>query len=105
MGETKIGEMRVSYGTLSVMKGTYLTEDGLTAIWLDREDGERVAVLSVNLNIPDFDLPADRFFVKTWSENANIVEYARLSGLFIDTGIRVLMTTYNCSAELWEIAE
>lgn len=77
------------WGEVTAIDGTYGGRDiGPLAVQL-LTDGELLAILSVNLYKPECshdskDLPADCFYVKTWSENAGIAEEARKSGLFIE---------------------
>ena len=77
------------WGTVSVYRATYGTADGPVAILLLDKEGELLTKLSINLHKPECscdsrDLPADCFYVKEWSENAEIAEEVHLSGLFIE---------------------
>lgn len=76
------------WGNVAVQQATYLHAGGPTAIALMLDNGELLAILSVNMYVPECshdsrDLPADCFYVKEWSENAAIAKEAFDSGLFI----------------------
>lgn len=76
-----------AWGEVSVLAGNYLGPDGPLAIQLALADGEPLARLSVNMYVPECshdsrDLPTGCFYVKDWSENAEIAEEALASGLF-----------------------
>ena len=73
------------FGTANVVKSTY-AEDGELAVTLYNDDGEELAVLSVNLPASSHLLGENEFFAKTWSENEEIAEDALASGIFRDTG-------------------
>lgn len=73
------------WGTVSVLLASY--GGGELAVILQCEDGEPLATLSVNMYRPDCsqssqDLPADCFYMKSWSENEEIAMDAASSGLF-----------------------
>lgn len=63
--------------------------------------GAAYCVLTVNL--PKKHLEEGEFFVKTWSENEVITNFLRKSGIFEDTGKRVL--TGFVEAEVWKFKE
>ena len=73
------------FGTATVVRSTY-AEDGELAVTLFNDDGEELAVLSVNLPASSHLLGENEFFAKTWSENEEIAEDALASGIFRDTG-------------------
>ena len=63
--------------------------------------GPLFCVLTTNLD--GVDLADGEFFIKTWSENENITNYLRDSGIFTDTGKRV--RTGFTHAEVWKFKE
>lgn len=76
-----------AWGDVSVHAGYYGGPDGPLSIQLMLADGEPLARLSVNMSAPESshdsrDLPPGCFYVKQWSENAEIAEEALASGLF-----------------------
>lgn len=73
------------FGTATVVRSTY-AENGEMAVTLFNDDGEELAVLSVNLPASSRLLGENEFFAKTWSENEEIAEDALASGVFHDTG-------------------
>jgi hypothetical protein len=52
------------------------------------ENGESIAMLSVNFPESSHLLGENEFFAKTWEENEEIAEDALASGIFKDTGRR-----------------
>lgn len=97
--EKTLGRFRVGGETVTAKLLHYCNGGGL-AVELQCEDGERFAVLSVN--IPGNTLPRNHFWAKTWSENEAIRQPALDSGLFVDTGERT--ETGFAAAELWRIS-
>lgn len=69
------------------------------AIMLMDEEGMRIATLTVNM--PEHKLEPGEFFVKTWSENQEIAADCLKSGLFEDTGKRVI--TGWVEAQVWRM--
>jgi hypothetical protein len=59
---------------------------GKLAVELVGENGEPIAMLSVNIPESSHMLGENEFFAKTWSENEEIAEDALQSGIFRDTG-------------------
>lgn len=97
----QIGTMQTPYGLADVIRATYLSADGPPAVVLfHAETGASLGTLSVNL--VDEELGDGEFFVKTWSENEALIEPALASGLFEDTGRRI-MTGHadSCEAQVW----
>lgn len=81
-----IGQARLSSGeTVHVHVGRYVG-GGDIAVQLYTVDGEPYGRLSTNLTDKPVPLEDDQFVVKTWSENAPIIEAMRTCGLFVDTG-------------------
>ena len=74
---------------------------GRTALTLDDQNGQRYAVLTVNL--PDAFVEDGELLIKTWSENEAIAKAALESGLFVDTGKRV--GTGFVEAQIWKFAK
>lgn len=66
---------------------------------MDDYEGEPFCTLTCNL--PDVELNNREVLIKTWSENEEVSECARKSGLFRDTGKRV--PTGFVQAEIWEV--
>jgi hypothetical protein len=101
-----------SWGTVNVLRGTYLSADGPTAISLALADGEPLATLSVNLDDPSWsrkssELPADCFYVKTWGGNEDLVEEVLACGLFKFRGDfpeAVGGHGRTCIAPVWQVA-
>lgn len=80
------------------------TENNRTAICLmDATTEEPFAVLTVNIG--EIKLKEDEFLVKTWSENAPVVESARDSGLFENTLKSFAVGYHNCFAEVWKFSK
>lgn len=75
--------------------------NGRLAIQALAEGGIPLGVLTVNL--PDEELGAGEFFVKTWSENETFSECALKTGLFEDTGKRI--STGQAQAQVWKLAK
>lgn len=73
------------FGTANVVTSTY-EDSGKMAVELVDDDGESIAVLSVNIPTSISMLGEKEFFARTWSENEEIAEDALASGIFRDTG-------------------
>ena len=102
MEPTTLGQLATPYGTANVVLTNYRTKGEPIAIVLDdADDGECIAILSVNLPDAQYKLLPNEFFVKTWTENEKIVKIALESGLFEDTGIKV--STGRVEAPVWRI--
>ena len=86
------------FGTVNVIMSTYRNGDGL-AVELVDTNGDSIAMLSVNIPECSHQLGDGEFFVKTWSENAELAEDAFLSGLFHETGCT---SDDNVSAQIWK---
>lgn len=71
-------------GILDILKYS----NGRTAIRIRGDEGASI-IATLTVNLPDKPINKDEFFVKTWSENAQIAKDCMNSGLFIDTGKRV----------------
>lgn len=65
--------------------------------------GQFSPIATLTVNLPDSPLEDGEFFVKGWSENAEIIEDCRKSGLFIDTGKRA--RTGFVQAEIWRLKD
>lgn len=92
------------YGeTLSVQLGIYQNGQPKVQLWADEDGGFKspYGSLSVASNQP-VDLTLGEFLAKTWFENEEIASCALKSGLFIDTGRRVLIG--HEEAHVWKIA-
>jgi hypothetical protein len=75
------------WGRAVALAATYGGPSGPLAVPLQLSNGEPLAVLSVNMYLPDCsrdsrDLPADCFYVKEWGENEELAAEALASGLF-----------------------
>lgn len=70
-----------SFGIVHVVRHNYIN-NGALAIELVDAENESVVMLSVNLPEVAKELGPDEFFVKTWSENQEIAQDARRSGIF-----------------------
>lgn len=95
------------WGSVQVLRGSYLRADGPTAIKLE-SDGEPLATLSVNMYLPDCthdsqDLPADCFYVKQWSENETLAAEALASGLFVQRDDLPVASCGFVQAPVWQI--
>lgn len=55
----------------------------LALLVVDSKTKESVGTLTIN--VPDIDVPADEFAIKTWSENEELAEVAYNTGWFDDT--------------------
>lgn len=88
------------FGTVTVTKSTYAVNEALAVELFDNQ-GEPIAVLSVNLPEESYLLGPNEFFVKTWSENEEIARDALASGLFHATG---RTSGHGLSAPIWTFA-
>ena len=97
------------WGKVTALAASYNGAKGPLAVVLTCSGDEPLATLSVNMYKPQCsadskDLPADCFYVKDWSENEDIAEYARASGLFLERpDLPVAISGYVC-AEVWQLA-
>jgi len=93
------GTIQTSYGPAQVLLKQYVC--GELAVVLETEDGP-LAKLSVWIAEKSIQLPPNQFYVKTWSENEQIVADALASGLFkvIDP---VGVATGWVTVPLWEL--
>ena len=66
---------------------TYVNGDAMSVELVD-QNGESIAMLSVNFPESAHLLGKNEFFAKTWEENEEIAEDALASGIFKDTGRR-----------------
>ena len=57
----------------------------------------------ISVNIPELSLDEGEFFVKTWSENYDIVKVVKKLGIFKDTGRRVQVGF--AQAAVWKVRE
>lgn len=95
------------WGRVTALAGTYGLNGPLAVTLV--VGAEPLATLSVNMYRPECsrdsrDLPPDCSYVKDWSENEEIVEAARASGLFIERPeLPVSISGYVC-AEVWQLA-
>jgi len=93
-------KVQTEYGEADLIFNKYA--NGRLAISLVSSDiGEPIAGLTVNL--PEEALEDGEFFVKTWSENAEIAKDCLASGHFVDTRKRV--TTGFVQAQVWKFNE
>lgn len=68
------------WGLVTAKRSRYA--EGGTAVLLFTADGEPLATLSTNLGAPSRALPPECFYLKDWSENAELAERALTSPLF-----------------------
>ena len=99
-----------NWGRVTVLRGHYGTANGPLAIALETDEGEPLATLSVNLYKPDCshdsrDLPANCFYVKTWSENEELAKEAQASGLFVCRDDLGVGRSGFVTAPVWQIKE
>jgi hypothetical protein len=73
------------FGIAQVVTSPY-RNGGKLAVELVDENGESIAMLSVNIPECSHVLGENEFFAKTWSENEEIAADALQSGIFQDTG-------------------
>lgn len=93
-----IGKLHTSqFGECDVLETKYAS--GGTAVVI-RQQGEPIATLSVN--IPEAPLKPRMFHAKGWSENEQIFEDARKSGLFKEINPIGTHTGF-VRAPIWEI--
>lgn len=98
------------WGAVRVMRGTYLSADGPTAIALTTDDGDLLATLSVNMYRPECsqdsrDLPRDCFYAKTWSENEDLAAEALAAGLFRLRDELATSSSGFVEAPVWQIQQ
>ena len=75
--------------------------NGRTALVLLGQNGERVAVATVNL--PDALLQPGHLHIKTWAENESMLDFLTSNGIVRDTGVDV--PTGFCQARVVELME
>ena len=63
-------------------------------------DEYHIPIMVLTVNIPDENLDAGEFFVKTWSENEALIPDIMATDLFEDTGRRV--PTGRVIAQVWK---
>lgn len=81
-------EIKVNFSGFECVVKKAQYGNGRTALRLiDVEDGSPVAVATVNL--PDVELEADEVLIKTYSENAGMLETLIDAGVIEDTGKNV----------------
>lgn len=98
------------WGPVLVLRATYGSATGPTAIALQCEDGEPLATLSVNMYRPQCsqdsrDLPANCFYVKTWGGNEDFIADAITSGLFAPREDLPKAHSGFVTAPVWQIME
>lgn len=98
------------WGTVHVLRGTYLRANGPTAIKLQSDEGEPLATLSVNMYRPECsrdsrDLPADCFYAKRWGGNVELSAEALASGLFIERLDLPVAESGHVTAPVWQLRE
>jgi len=84
-GQQGLSFLTRSFGTATVRTSTYQSGDAMSVELID-ENGESIAMLSVNFPESAHLLGENEFFAKTWEENEEIAEDALASGIFKDTG-------------------
>lgn len=97
------------WGPVTVMRGTYESANGPTAIVLSTPDGP-LATVSVNMYQPECTqdsrrLPKDCFYVKTWSENEELVDELLASGLFKVRDDLPASSSGFVTAPVWQLVE
>ena len=85
---------------LFIRKSWYYEGEGI-ALKITDATGQPYTVLTINL--PEARLQEDEFLVKTWSENALIIECIRKLDIFEETAKRV--RTGFCVAEIWRLKQ
>jgi len=101
MNVMNVMEMEFDFGELGVTKlQKYNYTNGRTALALvNHKTYEPIAMLTVNL--PHLFLKSDEMFIKTWSENKQIIDticiWFENTGRKVDTGFS--------EAEVWKIPE
>lgn len=99
----KIGTFQSKeWGTVVALRATYQGPDGPTAVVLQGEDGEPLTTLSVNLDGSE-GLPPNCFYMKDWTENAEIAAEAKRSGLFKYRDDIPTEQSGFVTADAWEI--
>lgn len=96
-----IGFVKTSFGKGEIIRSSYTNNNAVAVMVNHAVTEEPLWTLSVNILNPWYQLKENEFFVKTWSENEEIVRVCKASGLFEDTGEREL--TGYCEAEVWKI--
>ena len=86
IGEVELG----SCGRALVRVGRYPQGGQLAITLVDADTSEPVATVSTNLAAYDRSTEPDAAGIKVWSENAPIIQPLLASGLFKDTGERVM---------------
>lgn len=95
-----IGTVWIREKEYNIVRGNYPAGNAIYILLKDAQSGANYAVFSVNL-LSGAELDEDEFCVKTWSENADLVEPMMSTGLFVDTG-RTKPTGYVI-APIWKI--
>jgi hypothetical protein len=80
-----LGTIETPYG-LAEVKLTRYPKGGALAVFLECEDGEPLAVFSVNLGPYGVPTAPEEFCAKTYSENEPLVEPLLATGWFEQTG-------------------
>ena len=90
---------------LELRKGTY-QEGGIALRLVDVTDGTPFATLTVHVPDQHLLLKEGEFYVKTWSENAPVIEALRKSKglIFINTERNIKMG-FDSVAECWKFAD
>lgn len=105
---TRLGTFQSArWGSVTVIRASYLFANGPTAIILELANGEKLANLSVNMYVPECsrdskDLPRDCFYVKTW-DSPDLVKEALASGLFREREDLPQAESGHVSAPVWQI--
>ena len=99
-----IGEIELAgLGRAVVHAGRYVHGGQIAITLTDAAGFEPIGIFSVNLAANGVSLAKDEFAVKGWSENAPLFAPMLASGLFRDTGRRIL--TGYVSAPIWRIKD
>mgnify|MGYP001228047524 CR=1 FL=1 len=100
-----IGTAATPYGSASIHVGRYPKGGAIyVQLYTVGDDyPEPLATLSTNLVPYGTSLADDEFSVKSWSENAPLIEPLLATGLFEDTGRRT--PTGYASAPTWRIKD
>jgi hypothetical protein len=86
IGEVDLGD----YGRALVRVGRYAQGGQLAITLVDADTSKPIANLSTNLVVYNHSTAPDVAGIKVWSENAPIIEPLLASGLFKDTGERIM---------------
>jgi hypothetical protein len=89
------------FGLVQLVKSYY--RGGRMALRVTDMEGLPLAILTVNIPQAEHLLKKNEFFVKTWSENAEIAADALKSGLFKNTGS--VVEVGNVTAQIWRFAK